>query len=261
MLGVDLPERIEKWLAYKKNGLALFDSSQEGANLINTTFNGFDDTVKANAIQAIQIAIDSVEQQMASTTGVFPEKLGGIQERDAVSNVKVGLRYSTLLTKQYFSAMDLMLKEVYYDLLNLAKLVYPKGMSGNIILGPKLVKVFNALPEHYTMTDFDIHLHDSTETFQSKETIKGLTNEMIKGGLADAEMVIDIVTAKNMTDLKRYVTTSLKNKKAENDMLQQLQQQVEQMTQQSKQYEQQIQQLTSQNQQLNKQIEANNQIK
>lgn len=261
VLGVDLPERIEKWLAYKKNGLALFDSSQEGANLINTTFNGFDDTVKANAIQAIQIAIDSVEQQMASTTGVFPEKLGGIQERDAVSNVKVGLRYSTLLTKQYFSAMDLMLKEVYYDLLNLAKIVYPKGMSGNIILGPKLVKIFKALPEHYTMTDFDIHLHDSTETFQSRETIKGLANEMIKGGLADAEMVIDIVTAKNMTDLKRYVTTSLKNKKAENDMIQQLQQQVEQMTQQSKQYEQQIQQLTSQNQQLNKQLETNNQIK
>lgn len=261
VLGVDLPERIEKWLAYKKNGLALFDSSQEGANIINTTFNGFDDTVKANAIQAIQIAIDSIEQQMASTTGVFPEKLGGIQERDAVTNVKVGLRYSTLLTKQYFSAMDLMLKEIYYDLLNLAKIVYKDGMSGNIILGPRLVKTFTALPEHYTLTDFDIHIQDSTETFQSRETIKGLASEMIKGGIADAEMIIDVVTAKSMTDLKKYVSDSIKNKKAENDMIQQLQQQVEQMTQQSKQFEQQIQQLNAQNQQLSKQLETNNQIK
>lgn len=261
VLGVELPERIEKWLAYKKNGLAIFDSSQEGANIINTTFNGFDDTVKADAIQAIQMAIDSIEQQMASTTGVFPEKLGGIQERDAVSNVKVGLRYSTLLTKQYFSAMDLMLKEVYYDLLNLAKLVYKEGLSGTIILGPKLVKIFTALPKHYTTTDFDIHLQDSTESFQARETIKGLAGEMIKGGLADAEMIIDIVTAKNMTDLKKYVSDSLRNQKAENNMIQQLQQQVEQMTQQSKQYEQQIQQLTSQNQQLSKQLETNNQIK
>lgn len=261
VLGVDLPERIEKWLAYKKNGLALFDSSQEGANIINTTFNGFDDTVKANAIQAIQIAIDSIEQQMASTTGVFPEKLGGIQERDAVTNVKVGLRYSTLLTKQYFSAMDLMLKEIYYDLLNLAKIVYKDGMSGNIILGPRLVKTFTALPEHYTLTDFDIHIQDSTETFQSRETIKGLASEMIKGGIADAEMIIDVVTAKSMTDLKKYVSDSIKNKKAENDMIQQLQQQVEQMTQQSKQLEQQIQQLNTQNQQLSKQLETNNQIK
>lgn len=261
VLGVELPERIEKWLAYKKNGLAIFDSSQEGANTINTTFNGFDDTVKADAIQAIQIAIDSIEQQMASTTGVFPEKLGGIQERDAVSNVKVGLRYSTLLTKQYFTAMDLMVKEIYYDLLNLAKKVYKEGISGNIILGPRLVKTFTALPEHYTITDFDIHIQDSTEGFQSRETIKGLAGEMIKGGLADASMIIDIVTAKNMTDLKKYVSDALQRQKAENNMIGQLQQQVEQMTQQTKQYEQQIQQLTSQNQQLSKQLETNNQIK
>lgn len=261
VLGVELPERIEKWLAYKKNGLALFDSSQEGANIINTTFNGFDDTVKADAIQAIQIAIDSIEQQMASTTGVFPEKLGGIQERDAVSNVKVGLRYSTLLTKQYFTAMDLMLKEVYYDLLNLSKDVYKNGISGTIILGPRLVKTFTALPEHYTMTDFDIHIQDSTETFQSRETLKGFTGEMIKGGLVDAEMILDVVTSKNMTDLKKYISSALAKKKAENDMIQQLQQQVEQMTQQSKQLEQQIQQLNSQNQQLSKQLETNNQIK
>ena len=239
----------------------MFDSSQDGANIINTTFNGFDDTVKADAIQAIQLAIDSIEQQMASTTGVFPEKLGGIQERDAVSNVKVGLRYSTLLTKQYFTAMDLMLKEVYYDLLNLAKQVYPNGMSGNIVLGPKLVKVFTALPEHYTLTDFDIHLQDSTETFQSRETVKGLAAEMIKGGIADAEMILDIITAKNITELKRNVSASIRSKNAENNMIQQLQQQVEQMTQQSKQYEQQIQQLTTQNKQLSKQIETNNQIK
>ena len=48
--------------------------------------------------------------------------LGGIQQRDAVSNVKVGIRQSTLLTKQYFHAMDLMFKEVNYDCLNNAKL-------------------------------------------------------------------------------------------------------------------------------------------
>lgn len=261
VLGVELPERLEKWLAYKKNGMALFDSSQEGANILNTTFNGYDDTIKVQAIQAIQVAIDSIEQQVASTTGVFPEKLGGIQERDAVSNVKVGLRYSTLLTKQYFSAMDLMYKEVNYDLLNLAKIVYKNGFTGNIILGPRLTKVFTALPEHYTVTDFDIHVQDSTESFQDRETVKALNIEMIKAGLVDPDMAINIVTAKNMTELKRYVTNALKTKKAENDMTGQLQQQVEQLTNQLKQYELQIQQLDNQNKQLNSQLENNNAVK
>jgi hypothetical protein len=73
-----------KWKAYKKAGLALIDTSQEGqVNTgqapLNTMFNGFDDTVKVQAIQAIQLAIDSVEQTTSSITGVFRERLNGIQ--------------------------------------------------------------------------------------------------------------------------------------------------------------------------------------
>lgn len=51
-LGVNLPERLLKWQTYKKQGLALIDSSQEGRlgaqqTPINTIYNGYDDTVKA----------------------------------------------------------------------------------------------------------------------------------------------------------------------------------------------------------------------
>lgn len=261
VLGVELPERLQKWLAYKKNGLALFDSSQDGANIINTTFNGYDDTIKAQSIQAIQMAIDSIEANASAMTGVFPEKLGGIQERDAVSNVKVGLRYSTLLTKQYFAAMDLMFKEVNYDCLNMAKKVYKNGITGNIVLGPKMVKIFTALPEYYTITDFDVHIQDSTETFQTKQEIKALNTELIKAGLVDVDQVVNIATAKNITELKDYIEKSMAAKKAENDMAGQLQQQVEQLNQQIAQYEQQIGEYNNQIKQLQSQVENNNNAK
>lgn len=260
-LGVNMPERIMKWQAYKKNGLALYDSSQEGAQILNTTFNGFDDTVKAQSIQAIQIAIESVEAQASATTGVFAEKLGGIQERDAVSNVKVGIHQSSLLTKQYFHAMDLMYKEVNYDLLNLAKVVYKNGITGSIILGDRLVKTFTALPEHYTLTDFDIHIQDSSEAYKMREDIKAINIELIKAGMVDVQDTLSIITAKNMTQLKKYVEQSIKNKKAENDMIGQLQQQVDQMTNEKKQYEQQMQQLNSEIQRLQSQVENNNREK
>ena len=261
VLGVELPERLEKWLAYKKNGMALFDSSQEGAGLLNTTFNGYDDTIKSQSIQAIQMAIDSIEQNASAMTGVFPEKLGGIQERDAVSNVKVGLRYSTLLTKQYFSAMDGMFKEVNYDCLNTAKLAWKKGITGTIVLGPKLVKTFTALPEHYTITDFDIHIQDSTESFQTRHEIKGLNTEMIKAGLVDVSDAINIATAKNITELKDYIEKSMATKKSENDMVSQLQQQLEQLNNQVKQYESQIGEYNNQIKQLQSQVEQNNSAK
>jgi len=254
-LGVEFPERISKWLAYKKNGLALFDSSQEGSEMLNTTFNGFDDTVKAQSIQAVQIAIDSVEQQAASITGVFPEKLGGIEERDAVSNVKVGIKYSTLLTKQYFVAMDLMYKEINYDLLNLAKFVFDKGITGTIILGDKYNRVFTALPKHYTVTDFDIHIQDTSETFQDRETLKGFSTELIKANYADPELIVNIVTTKSMTELKQYIEESMAKKRAENNQMQQLQEQLQQYEQQYKEVEKQMQELTSRNKELEGQLE------
>lgn len=256
-LGATFGEQFEQWLAYKKNGIALFDSSQEGTQL-NTTFQGFDDTIKAQAIQAIQLAIDSVEQQVASITGVFPEKLGGIQERDAVSNVKVGLKYSTLLTKQYFYAMDLMYKESNYDLLNLAKIVYKNGVSGTIILGHKQSKVFTALSEHYTLTDYDLHIQDSTETIQTRETLKGLNVELIKAGQIDPEMVVNITMSKNLTELKRYIEKAMKTKRAETDQLGQMQQQLDQLLTAKQQLEEQLQQVTKENQSLNSQLQKNN---
>ena len=250
-----------KWQAYKKQGLAIYDSSQEGANLINTTFNGFDDTIKAQCIQAIQMAIDSIEQQASSITGVFQEKLGGIQQRDAVSNVKVGVRQSTLLTKQYFSAMDLMYKEVNYDLLNTAKIAYKDGVSGILVLGNRLSKVFKCLPKYYTMTDFDIHIQDSTEILQVKETMNNAGIELIKSGQADAAMMINMVMSKNVREMKDYIEKAVADKKAENDQIAQLQQQLQQYDQQMKELQSQSEQLQQQLQEAQKQAEKNSQDK
>ena len=253
-----MPERAQKWLAYKKQGIAWYDSSQEGAQLLNTTFNGYDDTLKAQAIQAFQMVLESIEQQACSITGVFQEKLGGIQQRDAVSNVKVGIRQSTLLTKQYFSAMDLMYKEVNYDLLNLAKIVFKKGITGTLINGTRLNQIFTALPEYYTMTDFDIHIQDSTETFHDKENLKATSIELIKSGQVDPTMIFNIMTAKNVGELKEYIEDAVQSRKQENDIVSQLQQQLQQMQQQAQQLQQQLQQVTQQNEKLQKEVEKNN---
>lgn len=260
-LGDVMPERIQKWLAYKKQGIALMDSSEEGSQMINTAFNGYDDTVRGQAVQAFQLVIQSIETQASNITGVFAEKLGGIQQRDAVSNVKVGIRQSTLLTKQYFAAMDLIYKEVNYDLLNLAKIVFKKGIAGTLINGTRLNQIFTALPEYYTMTDFDIHIQDSTEAFQTKETLKAYCAELIKAGLANAELVVDMTTAKNLTELRMVVKDALAQQKEESGQMQQLQQQAEQAQQSVQEYEKQIKQMQQQMEDLQKQLEKSSQEK
>jgi hypothetical protein len=78
-LGADVTERVQKWIAYKKGGVAIIDTSQEGrAYNANTVYSGYDDTLKAQAIQAFDLTIERIESTCSSITGVFRERLNGI---------------------------------------------------------------------------------------------------------------------------------------------------------------------------------------
>lgn len=245
-LGVKLPERLQKWQAYGKQGMKLIDTSQEGRLAagqapINTIFNGFDDTVKAQAIQAIQIAIDSVEQTASSITGVFRERLGSIQQKDAVTNVQVSVNNSYTITKQYYQQMDLVTTEILVDSLNQAKIVYKNGLKGNIILGDKYQRIFVALPEYFTVTDYDIRISTSTDVIKDIEAIKAIIPEFIKSGALDPGIILEALTTKSLTDLKAKVQKAMKVQKQENSQLSQLTQQVEQLQQQLQQSQQELQ--------------------
>lgn len=250
-LGHDITERLIKWKAYGKTGIKLFDSSQEGNQIQNTTFGGYDDTIKLQTIQAIDLAIQRNEETCSMITGVFREKLGGIEQRDAVTNVQVGVRQSTYITKQYYQIMDLITREILLDILDLSKSVYKNGLSGTLILGEKLNKIFTALPEHYTVTDFDIHITDSTEVIKEQEMIKQLGLELTKNNQVDPEVLIEIVTSSGLTKMKENVRLSMAKKREENNQL-------EQLSQQAQELEQQLQQTTSEAQKLQQQVEKLN---
>lgn len=260
VLGVELPERLQKWLAYKKQGLGLIDSSQEGAQMMNTIFNGYDDTIKAQSIQAIELAMQSIQHQVSMITGVLPEAMAQYEQRDAVSNVQLGVKTTMLLTKQLFKAMDVLYKEANYDMLNLSKLVWPNGMTGTIVLGNK-AQIFTALPEYYTVTDFDVHIEDSAKSFQDVQSLKAISGELVRGGAADLSDITNIMTASSMTELKRNIDRSIANKKAENDMLNQMQQQIQQYEQSMQELQKNLQAMQQENAQLQKQVESNNQMK
>lgn len=252
VLGADVPERLQKWLGYKKGGVALIDTSQEGrAFNNNTSFSGFDDTIKAPTIQAIELAIERTENTCSSITGVFRERLNGIEQHDAVSNVKVGIKNSFTVTKQYYQQMDLLTNELLIDCLNTAKIVYKKGITGALILGDKGVKVFTALPEYFTVTDFDIHIASSTNVIQDMELIKQLIPEFIKAGNVDPSIIVEAITSRSLTELKTNVSESLKKQREENNITAQLQQQVEQLTQELQQAQNQLQQAQSKIESLN----------
>lgn len=257
-LGPDWASRVQKWKAYKKQGDLLIDTSQEGrmedGNApLNTIFNGYDESLPAQVIQAIDLAIQSIEATVSSITGVFRERLNGIEQRDAVSNIKQGVTNSYTVTKPIFQQMDLVVCELLLDSLNQAKIVYKNGLTGTIILGDKYQKIFTALPEHFTLTDFDIHVISSTEIMQDMQTIKATLPDLIKSGQVGADIIFEALTSKSLSELKYTVKKAIQKQKEENNQLQQLQQKLEETTQQLQQAQQELQKAQQKAQQLNEQ--------
>lgn len=264
-LGATPESKIMKHMAYKKAGVNIIDTSQEGRMAtgsapMNTIFNDYDDSVKVQAVQAIELAIKSVEETASSITGVFQERLNGIQQRDAVTNVKQGVSNSYTITKQYYYQMDLITNEMLVDCLNIGKKVYKNGKLGNLILGDKELQIFTALPEDFTVTDYDVHIDSTTDTLQSLETLKQVIPNFIQGNIVPADLIVEAVTSKNLPDLKYKLKKAIQKQKEENNQIQQLTQQLEQLQQQltelqnqNKEYENQLKQFDQQKIQLEQQ--------
>lgn len=257
-LGKDWSERLQKFLAYRKQGTLLIDSTMEGraedgAQPLNTIFNGYDESLPAQVIQAIDVAIQSIESTVSSITGVFRERLNGIEQHDAVTNIKQGVNNSFIITKPIYQQMDLVVREMLLDILNQAKVVYKNGITGTLILGDKYQKVFTALPQYYTLTDYDIHVISSTEIMQDMQTIKSTIPDLIKSGQVSADIIFEALTTKSLSDLKYTVAKAIEKQKAENNQIQQLSQKLEETNQQLQQSQQELKKTQQQVQQLNQQ--------
>ena len=257
-LGVQWPERIQKWLAYKKGGLEMIDTTQTGRNdqgnaPLNTIFNGYDDTVPFQAIQAIQMAIDSLEATLSSITGVFRERLNGIEQRDAVSNIKQGVTNSFIITKPYYQQMDLVITEILIDSLNQAKITWKNGLTGTLILGEEQQRTFTALPEHFTVTDFDIHILSTTQIMEDMQQIKSILPDLMRGGLVPPDVLMEVLTSKSLSSMKYKVQKAIKIKEEENNQIQQLSQQLQDSQKQLEQMQQQLKKATNKIEQLNEQ--------
>lgn len=244
-LGVKFPERIQKWIAYKKAGIGLIDTTQEGRNNngnapLNTIFNGFDNTVKQQAVAAIQTAIDSLEYTLSSITGVFRERLNGIEHNDAVSNIKQGVNNSFIITKQYYQQMDLLVCEMLTACLNQAKVTWKNGITGTLVLGERQQKIFTALPEEFTVTDYDIHVVGTTQILQEIQQMWGIIPEFIKSGQLPADILFDVMSSKSLSEIKYKVSKAMKIQKEENNTIQQLHQKLEETTQQAEQMQKEL---------------------
>lgn len=251
-LGTGFDERLIKYWGWRKLGISLMNSAQEGGENMNTLVNGFDDTLSLNAIQAIDLAIERVEMTCSSITGVFRERLGGIQQRDAVANVEKGMQQSYVITKPYFQAMDTVTSEVLTDCIDIAKIVYKKGLKGEFVLGNQK-HYLDVLPEHYTSTSYDVHVTDTADLIEQQDLLKQVAIQLSQSSQVDPELLVIVTTSKSTTEMKDAVMEAIRQKKLENNQIQQLSQALEEAQKQQQQLQKQLNQAINKLGQLNEQ--------
>lgn len=105
--------------------------------------------------------------------------------------------------------MDTLSEDILIDSLNIAKKVWKrKPLTGILILGDKLQKVFTALPEHFTFTDYDVHVTSSSKIMEEIDKIQQIMMEFIKAGQLDPDIAMECMTARSMTELKSKLSVA-----------------------------------------------------
>ena len=146
--------------------------------------------------------------------------------------------------------MDTLVKEILADSIDMAKVVFKEGLTGQLVLGDQK-EIFTLLPEYYSFTSYDIHLADSSEIIKEQEMLKQLAQGYMQSSMMDPEILFIIYNSKSLTEMRELAMRSIREKKLENNQLQQLQQQLEQAQQQQKEMQKQLEASTKKLAQLN----------
>lgn len=247
VLGQDYMERILKFMAFRKQGVELYDPTEDGAHLFNH-YGDFRGSLSGNIIEQLEVAKEGIERQVDIVTGVNRHMYAAAEVRDAVSNVQQGQKQVSLITKDIFELVHTSRKHMLTDLINRAKLTYKKGKRGSYIVGYRTM-LFNIAPENFCWTDYNINVINSTKENIKLEKLAAIVPELVGSGLLDPGVLVKITMSDSPREILRVVEESMLAKSEENDQLGQLTQQLEQMQGQIKEYEQAIEQ-------AGKQVEA-----
>jgi len=241
VLGQDFMERLMKFIAFRKQGLEIYDPTEEGANLFQH-YGDFKGSMNGNTIQQLNIVLESIQAQADVVTGINRHMYAAAEQRDAVTNVQSGIKQTSLITKDLFELVFDSRKHLLTDLLNWAKITYKKGKRGSYILGQRTI-LFHAQPENYRFTDFNIHVVNSSRENLKLEKLNALAPQLAGKGVMEDETLIKMIMTDSPSEALMLAEDSMAKRKAENDQVKKMSEQLQQLQSQSEQLQQELEKM------------------
>jgi len=245
VLGSQFMERLMKWVALRKQGVELIDPTEEGAQLFNH-YGEFQGGIDGNAINGIASILTTLERQVVLTTGVTDQMLGQIEEREAVENVKTGIRQVSLITLNIFDLMNDVKKRILLNLIDLSKISYTKGKVGSYKVGPASI-AFKIDKDNFSWTDYNIQVVNSSRDALKLQKLENMVSELASAGALPPELALQIAMVDTIFEAKKLIRKALSGSKGNGEQMQQMDGQIQQYEQQLKEAGQQAEKLQREN--------------
>lgn len=226
-LGKSMTKRVMKFLAYKKQGMELYDSSIEGGSFEH--FGDFDNSMSGDAITAINAVLVQLDDEVSKQTGVTNQMLGIIEQREAVSNVKTGINQSSVVVKNLFDHNDTLTSHIVMDLVTASQESLKNAEytgTYNTLVGPQ---IFTILPENFAFADYNIVVVHTSDEYMKLQSLREYASTMAQSGNIDPLIVVDLMAVESLHEASAMIKEYTKKAKEEGGNVQQLQEQVEQL--------------------------------
>jgi hypothetical protein len=233
ILGQNFMERLLKFVALRKQGVELVDPTEEGASLFQH-YGDFRASLDGNAVVAINSILELLEKQADTVSGVNRYMYQAAEQRDAVSNVKTGIKQTSLIVKDTFELIYNIRENILADLINQAKITYIKGKRGSYVVGNGLA-LFSVMPENFCFTDYNIHIINVNRDAEKILEARRMLPELIGRNAVDVDVALKVSMSDSATEIIGIVEDSMAAKKEENNQIKQLTEQAQQAGEQAKQ--------------------------
>ena len=217
---------FEKVIYYMKAaGLKFVDSlnkTEEGKYLSNNTTGKQLNLSQTDHIQTLSIILDQIKSEVYEITGVTPQRLGQVSNRETKGGIERSVQQSSSTTETEFKAHERFKVEVYNNLAELSKVWVNQN---KVQLSDFTDDMFQFLSdidgEEYSESDYGIYISDSYKDIKLKGIIEEMAPTLLQAEVLPFSDYLNIMENDDMN----YASMIIKRAERRKERMQQQQQQ------------------------------------
>ena len=199
---------IEKWIYYLKElKIGFINSFEEGKKGTRTgqisAFNQFQsiDLSLAASIQQYINYLDYIKQQVAMVSGISPQRMASISNKELVGNVEKSIEQSSVITEYLFEAHSEVKKRVYTALIEVAKIAWKDGKVMQFVNDDLGIEILELKEFEFENSDFSVFVSNLSKDREMKAKLDQLAQVAMEQQKADLSTIMDTILNDSPKDI------------------------------------------------------------